>query len=76
MFSQDRVEAIHQAALDVLQNLGIKVLLPESIELFAKNGAAVSGDMLRIGSDMVEAALASAPQSFTLHAICRSRRDS
>ena len=68
IFSQDRVEAIHQAALDVLQNLGIKVLLPEAIELFAKHGAAVSGDMLRIGSDMVEAALASAPQSFTLHA--------
>ena len=68
MFSQDRVEAIHQAALDVLQNLGIKVLLPEAIELFAKHGAAVSGDMLRIGSDMVEAALASAPQSFSLRA--------
>jgi trimethylamine--corrinoid protein Co-methyltransferase len=28
IFSEDRVEAIHQAALDVLQNLGIKVPLP------------------------------------------------
>ena len=60
--------AIHQAALDVLQDLGIKVLLPEAVELFEKHGAAASGDMLRIGSDMVDAALSSAPQSFTLRA--------
>ena len=73
IFSQDRVEAIHQAALDVLQNLGIKVLLPEAIELLTKHGAAASGQMLRIGSDMVEAALASAPKSFTLHAPNRAR---
>jgi trimethylamine--corrinoid protein Co-methyltransferase len=73
IFSQDRVEAIHQAALDVLQNLGIKVLLPEAIELLTKHGAAASGQMLRIGSDMVEAALASAPKSFTLYAPNRAR---
>ena len=51
IFSQDRVEAIHQAALGVLQDFGIKVLLPEAIELFTKHGAAAAGDMLRIGSD-------------------------
>ena len=73
IFSQDRVEAIHQASLDVLQNLGIKVLLPEAVELLTKHGAAASGQMLRIGSDMVEAALASAPKSFTLHAPNRAR---
>ncbi|WP_347822414.1 trimethylamine methyltransferase family protein, partial [uncultured Planktomarina sp.] len=49
VFSQDRVEAIHQASLDVLQNLGIKVLLPEAVELLTKHGAAASGQMLRIG---------------------------
>ena len=73
IFSQDQVAAIHQAALDILRDLGIKVLLPEAVELFEKHGAAASGDMLRIGSDMVEAALASAPQSFTLHAPNRAR---
>ena len=63
IFSQDRVEAIHEAALEVLQNLGIKVLLPEAVALLTQHGAAASGDILRIGSDMVEAALASAPRS-------------
>ena len=81
IFSQDQVAAIHQAALDVLRDLGIKVLLPEAVELFEKHGAAASGDMLRIGSDMVEAALASAPSPLPCmhpiaHAIYQSRPDS
>ncbi|MEX0285312.1 MAG: trimethylamine methyltransferase family protein [Paracoccaceae bacterium] len=68
-FSDDRIAAIHNAALHVLENLGIKVLLPEARELFLKAGARLEGeDMIFIGRDIVEAALASAPKSFTLHA--------
>ncbi|MEM9206363.1 MAG: trimethylamine methyltransferase family protein [Pseudomonadota bacterium] len=69
VFSQDRVEAIHEAALSVLENLGIKILLPEARKLFAASGAIVdeSSQMVRIGRDIIEAAIASAPRSFTLH---------
>lgn len=66
VFSEDRVEAIHQASLKVLEELGIKVLLPEARRLYAKGGAIVDEDsqMVRIGRDMVDAAVAAAPASF------------
>ena len=65
VFSEAEVEAIHDAALQVLEELGMKVLLPEARALFAAGGAAVdeSEEMVRIGRDIVEAALASAPRS-------------
>lgn len=67
--SEDRVAAIHQTALRVLEELGIKVLLPEARALFRAGGARVdeASEMVFIGRDMVEAAVASAPRSFRLH---------
>ncbi|RKF16156.1 trimethylamine methyltransferase [Roseovarius spongiae] len=75
VFSEDRVGAIHDAALGVLENLGMKVLLPEARALYRAGGAVVddASQMVRIGRDMVEAALASAPRSFTLRAGARDR---
>ncbi len=70
VFSDDRIEAIHDAALKLLQELGIKVLLPEARVLFRAGGASVdeSGEMVFIGREMVEAALEAAPKSFVVHA--------
>lgn len=68
VFSDDRIEAIHEASLVVLEELGIKVLLPEAITLFHAGGARVVDDMVYIGRDMVEAAVASAPKSIQLRA--------
>jgi trimethylamine--corrinoid protein Co-methyltransferase len=66
VFSQDQVEAIHETALRVLQELGIKVLLPDARERFAKAGALVDPEtgMVRIGRDIVLESLAAAPRSF------------
>lgn len=69
VFSEDRVAAIHETALRVLQELGIKVLLPEARSIYAAAGALADEDsqMVRIGRDLVEAAVATAPKRFTLH---------
>lgn len=67
-FSVDEVTAIHNTALRVLEELGIKVLLQEARELFAKAGARVADEMVFIGRDIVEAAIASAPKSFVIRA--------
>ena len=66
VFSEDNVEALHQNALRVLQELGIKVLLPEARESLRKAGALVDHDtqMVRIGKDIVADALIHAPGSF------------
>lgn len=68
VFSDDRIAAIHDTALRVLEELGIRVLLPEARALFRSAGAQVddSSGMVRLCRDIVKAALASAPRSFAL----------
>jgi trimethylamine---corrinoid protein Co-methyltransferase len=68
VFSDDRIAAIHEAALDVLERLGIKVLLPAARATFKTGGARVNdaSQMVYIGREIVEAALATAPKSFAL----------
>jgi trimethylamine--corrinoid protein Co-methyltransferase len=68
-FSEDRVEAIHQTALRVLQELGIRVLNEDARECFRKAGTPVNQDtgMVRIDRSLVEQAIESAPSEFALH---------
>ena len=75
LFSADQVQAIHATALRVLQELGIKVLLPQARALFEAAGAIVDVDsqIVRIGSDLVEAALAAAPRVIRCKAGDRNR---
>lgn len=70
VFSDDQVTAMHNEALSVLAESGIKVLLPEARKIFAAGGALVDEDteVVRIGREIVEAALASAPRSVHCHA--------
>ncbi|MDH6232281.1 trimethylamine--corrinoid protein Co-methyltransferase [Mesorhizobium soli] len=75
VFSDDQVAAIHDTALRVLEELGIKVLLPEARELYRQAGALVDEDtqMVRIGREITTTALASAPKSILALAGDRSR---
>ncbi len=70
VFSDDEVESLHQNALRVLQELGIRILLPEARDRLRAAGALVNDDtwVVRIGSDIVEHCLQTAPGSFTLKA--------
>ena len=70
LFSADYIAAVHEQALDVLERLGVKILLPEARALFKTGGARVNEDeeMVHIGRDMVAAALKTAPKSFTMKA--------
>lgn len=75
VFSADRIEAIHNTSLRVLEELGIKVLLPEARKIFAKAGARIDeeSEMVFIGRDIVTAALETAPKSFNLRGGARNR---
>ncbi|MFV0472955.1 MAG: trimethylamine methyltransferase family protein, partial [Pikeienuella sp.] len=75
VFSADRIAAIHEEALLVLEQLGVKVLSPEARAIFRAAGALVDDDsfMVRIGREIVEAALASAPRSIPCRAGARER---
>lgn len=69
-FSEDEIAAMHDTALRVLEDLGIRILLNEARAIFRTGGALVDDDsqMVRIGRDMVGAALATAPRSIRLRA--------
>ena len=73
VFSADQIAAMHETALRTLEDLGMKVLLPEAIEIYRKAGAVVKDDMVYIGRDMVVAALASAPKSIHGRAAVREK---
>ncbi len=75
VFPADQIADMHESALRLLQDLGVKCLLPEARRIFAKAGARVNEDseMVFIGRDMVEAAVASAPKSIACRAGARRR---
>lgn len=68
VFSDDAVAALHEAALGVLQDLGLKVLLPEARQIFAQAGARADDEMVFLGRDIVAAALATAPRAWRMRA--------
>lgn len=75
VFPEDQIADMHETALRMLEELGMKVLLPEARQLYAKGGARVGEDneMVFIGRDMIAAALASAPRSIIGRAGTRER---
>ena len=68
VLSADQIEAIHNAALRVLAEIGMKVLEPRARAFFAQAGASVSGETVRLDPAMVVQHLATVPRSFTLAA--------
>jgi trimethylamine--corrinoid protein Co-methyltransferase len=68
VLSEDQLETIHSRSLQVLEEIGMDILLPEAREMLSKAGALVSDERVRIGRDIVEGAIGSAPPEFTFHA--------
>lgn len=70
-FTQQTVEEMHDTALRILEELGLRILLPEAREIFRAAGASVDEEtmMVRMGRDIVENALHTAPKSMRMRAI-------
>jgi trimethylamine---corrinoid protein Co-methyltransferase len=69
VFSDDRVEALHNAALGILEEQGLKVLSAEARARFRLAGATVDEDteMVRIDRGLVAECIARAPRQIKLH---------
>lgn len=74
-FSGDRIAAIHEAALRLMEEEGWRVLDGEARALYRAGGAEVdeAAMMVRLPRAIVEAALAAAPGLFTLRGATPSR---
>ncbi len=68
-FSEDRLEAVHQTAIRVIEELGIRVLNDDARRRFKQAGATVDEETLMVNIDrsLVEQALESAPSEFVIH---------
>lgn len=67
LLSDDQIEEIHSATLQVLQTVGVEVYEEEALRLLKDAGADVEGTRVRIPVWLVQQALASAPKSVTLY---------
>jgi len=69
IYSDDQIEQIHHTALRVLEELGVKILLPEARTLLREAGVSVDEgtQMARFDRGVVDQAIALAPSTFKLH---------
>lgn len=68
LIDEERLEQLHRNSMRILSEIGIRVMSSKALELFEKAGAIVDHDeqVIRIDESIVDAALATAPSSFTL----------
>ncbi|WP_375230803.1 trimethylamine methyltransferase family protein [Roseobacter sp. S98] len=64
--SSEGVEAIHDGAMRILEEIGVEFLNPEAVEILRRAGADVTGENVRMGRDFVMEWVARAPSEFTL----------
>jgi trimethylamine--corrinoid protein Co-methyltransferase len=68
LLGEDEVAHLHAAALEVLREHGVRVLLPEARAILRDAGADVDeeSELVRFDSELVEQSVASAPSTFEL----------
>lgn len=73
VLSEDHVEAIHQTALRLLADQGMRVLNGAAIDHFRRAGARIDGQMVYPDPGLIEACLATVPPTFTIAARNRAK---
>ncbi len=73
VISDDQVDAIHQAALALLQTQGMRVLNGRAIDLFRMAGAKIDGQMVYPYPGLIEGLLATVPRTFRIAARNRAK---
>ena len=60
------VQAIHEGAMRILEEIGVVFLNPEALEIFRQAGCKVEGDLVRMDRDFVMEMVGKAPSTFTI----------
>ncbi|MBL4811573.1 MAG: trimethylamine methyltransferase family protein [Rhodobacteraceae bacterium] len=63
---EDGVQAIHEGAMYILEEIGIEFLNDEALAIFKEAGCTVNGTNVRMGRDFVMEMVAKAPARFTI----------
>lgn len=64
--SPEGLEAVHDAAMRILEEIGVVFLNPEALELYKEAGCKVDGDLVRMDRDFVMEMVGKAPSEFTI----------
>ena len=67
LLTQEQIEKIHESALEVLQEVGMKVRHEPARELFASHGCSVDGERVKFPREVIEKYRKLAPPTFTFH---------
>jgi len=70
--SEDEMERIHQASLQILKETGVKIYSEKVRRLLAESGAEVNNVIVKIPSSLIEEAVKRAPGEITLGARSQS----
>jgi len=68
LLTQEQVERVHDAALEILDDVGLKVRHEPAREIFAKHGCLVDGERVKLPRTVVEKYRKMYPPSFTFYA--------
>jgi trimethylamine---corrinoid protein Co-methyltransferase len=67
VLSDAQARRMHEACLEILERVGVRLYLEEAVALLRKAGARVSdGNLVRVSADLVEKALETVPRQVTL----------
>ena len=64
--SEEGINAIHEGAMCILEDIGIAILNDEARDIFKAAGCSVDGDIVRMGRDFIMEMLSKAPETWTL----------
>lgn len=67
LLGREAIRVLHEAALKLLEEVGVWIDNEEALSLLRENGAKVEGRVAKIPSSLVEEALRKVPRSFTLY---------
>ncbi|MFX1548998.1 MAG: trimethylamine methyltransferase family protein [Promethearchaeota archaeon] len=69
ILSNDEIQAIHSATIELLSNIGIKIDSPSARQLLKENGAEVNDNnpFIKIPESLIKKRLKEVPDSFKLH---------
>ncbi|MDP1715339.1 MAG: trimethylamine methyltransferase family protein [Anaerolineales bacterium] len=68
LLTQEQVQRIHDAALEILEDVGLKVRYEPARDIFAKHGCPVDGERVKLPRAVVEKYRQVYPSSFTFYA--------
>lgn len=66
--SEEKCRRIHEASLEILERVGVRLFLEEAVRLIKKAGARVEdGNLVRVPSELIENALKTVPKRVVLY---------